>query len=401
MLRILVIAPTMYFSDRGCHIRIYEQARILREMGHKPTIITYHSGSDIGSSRVVRIFRTPWYDKLVAGPSLHFLYMDALLFLKCIQYVRSHRVDIIHAHLHEGAFIAGMLCRTGTCKNIKYLFDAQGSLTGEMTAHGFLRERGAARKFWKRLERDIDINAPLVITSSGHLRSSMINDFGVCSNKIMTISDGVDPHRFRPRDEYPHHESYFSALRLELGIPVERFVVVYLGGMDRHKGIYYLLESIPGVLEQNEKIHFLLMGYPGEGSVRERADELGVGENVSIIGKVPYADAPRYLAAGDMAVAPKLPEWGEANGKLFNYMGCGLPVVAFDHPTNREILGNAGVYAEIGSTASLSERIIELAGDSGRRHDIGLDLRKLARERYSWKKAGERIFRVYRELLNE
>jgi len=401
MLRILIIAPTMYFSDRGCHIRIYEQARALREMGHKPTIITYHSGSDIGGSHVERIFRTPWYDKLVAGPSLHFLYMDTLLFLKCIQYIRSHRVDIIHAHLHEGAFIAEMLTRTRECSKVKYIFDAQGSLTGEMTAHGFLREKGAARKFWRRMERDIDNKAPFIIASSGHLRNSMINDFGVSSNRIMTISDGVDHIKFKPRDDYPHHESYFSSLRTELGIPKKRIIVAYLGGMDRYKGIYYLLDAIPGVLKKNRNIHFLLMGYPGEETVRNRAMELGVEGNVSIMGKVSYVEAPRYLALGDLAVAPKLLEWGEANGKLFNYMGCGLPVVTFDHPTNREILGKAGVYAEMGSTTSLSERILELAENRGRRRDIGRKLRRLAKDRYSWKKAGDRIIRVYKGLLND
>ena len=401
MLRILIIAPTMYFSDRGCHIRIYEQARILREMGHRPTIITYHSGSDVDSKNVERIFRTPWYDKLVAGPSLHFLYMDTLLFLKCMEYVRSHRVDIIHAHLHEGAFIAGMLTRTRACGNVKYVFDAQGSLTGEMTAHGFLRDRGPIKQFWRRLESDIDNTAPFIIASSGHLMNSMINDYGVSPSRIMTISDGVDPNKFKPRYEYPRFESTFSHLRRELGIPDERFVVVYLGGMDRYKGIYYLLESIPGVLEKNTNVHFLLMGYPGEEIVRERVLELGVESNVSISGKIPYTQAPRYLAVGDMAVAPKLLEWGEANGKLFNYMGCGLPVVALDHPTNREILGKAGVYAEMGSTTSLTEKILELAGDRERRCNIGRKLRRLAQDRYSWKKSVDRIVRVYRTLLNE
>ncbi len=401
MLRILIIAPTMYFSDRGCHIRIYEQARILGEMGHQPTIITYHSGGDMGNTHVERIFRTPWYNKLVAGPSLHFLYMDTLLFLKCIEYLRSHRIDIIHAHLHEGAFIAGMLKKTKLCNNLKYVFDAQGSLTGEMTAHGFLKEKGTARNFWWKMELDIDNDAPFIIASSSHLRNSMINDFGVSPNKILTISDGVDPNKFKPRDEYPNREKIFSGLRRELGIPDERFVVVYLGGMDRYKGIFYLLESIPGVLRKNKNIHFLLMGYPGEEMLRDKIVEMGIQGNVCIAGKVPYELAPSFLAVGDMAVAPKLLKWGEANGKLFNYMGCGLPVVAFDHPTNREILGKAGIYAEMGSTTSLTERILELAGHIDKSRLIGMKLRQMALDRYTWKKAVEKVVRVYRTLLNE
>ena len=46
-MKILVIAPTPFFADRGCHIRIYEEARALIKKGHKIDIYTYHNGRDI------------------------------------------------------------------------------------------------------------------------------------------------------------------------------------------------------------------------------------------------------------------------------------------------------------------------------------------------------------------
>lgn len=399
MLRILIIAPTMYFSDRGCHIRIYEQARALNDLGHVPTILTYHNGRDIGETSILRIYRTPWYNKLVAGPSLHLLYMDALLFIKSVGYAMANKVDIVHAHLHEGAFIAHLLSRTRALKGIPYLFDAQGSLTGEMVAHGFIGKNTLTWRYFKTLEKSIVRRSPFIITSSRHLRDSMVDDLDFPRNRIQAVPDGVDIHRFRSRWDRPRHENISSSLRREIGIPESKIVVVYLGGMDRHKGIFDLLDAIPQVLRENNKIHFLLMGYPGEENVKAKTEEIGIEKHVTVLGKISYPEAPRYLALGDIAVAPKILGWGEANGKLFNYMGCALPIVAYDHSVNREILGEEGTYAKMGDPASLAKGILELARDEDRRRSVGKRLRRLAVERYSWQNAAESIVRIYEKAL--
>ncbi len=398
-MRILIIAPTMFFADRGCHIRIFEQAKALEAMGHEPTIITYHSGKDIGSTRVQRILRTPWYNKLVAGPSLHFIYMDTLLFLKCLRFGMKNRVDIIHSHLHEGAFIAQNLVKTRAFSNVPYLFDAQGSLTGEMRAHGFIGNGSLPLTYWKELEGTINRRAPFIITSSSGLRDSMANDLGISRKKILPVLDGVNVDMFKPMGDRPERSSHSKRLRKELGIGKDRIVVVYLGGMDRYKGIFHLVEAIPEVVRLKENVHFLLMGYPGEDAIREKIVELGVERNVTVTGKIAYSDAPMYLALGDIAVAPKLLRWGESNGKLLTYMGCGLPVVAFDHQINREILGENGSYAKMGDPASLGEKIIELAHDSGRRKRLGKELREHAVTNHSWKMKAVRIEEVYEHLL--
>ena len=43
-LDILVVAPTPYFADRGCHVRIHLQVSALRRRGHRVTVLTYHGG---------------------------------------------------------------------------------------------------------------------------------------------------------------------------------------------------------------------------------------------------------------------------------------------------------------------------------------------------------------------
>ena len=43
---VLAIAPTSFFADYGCHVRILEEARALQRRGHRVTVCTYHSGRD-------------------------------------------------------------------------------------------------------------------------------------------------------------------------------------------------------------------------------------------------------------------------------------------------------------------------------------------------------------------
>ncbi|MGC8833187.1 MAG: glycosyltransferase family 4 protein, partial [Armatimonadota bacterium] len=74
--RILMVAPTPFFADRGCHVRILEEARALQNIGHKVVVVTYHNGRNVPGVEVRRIPRIPWYKKLEAGPSIHKCYLD-------------------------------------------------------------------------------------------------------------------------------------------------------------------------------------------------------------------------------------------------------------------------------------------------------------------------------------
>ena len=49
--RVLMVAPTSFFADYGCHVRILEEARVLTRLGQQVTIATYYNGqTPAGSS---------------------------------------------------------------------------------------------------------------------------------------------------------------------------------------------------------------------------------------------------------------------------------------------------------------------------------------------------------------
>lgn len=381
-----MLAPTPYFADRGCHVRIYEEARALRSDGHDVRIVTYHLGRNMSDIPTIRIPSIPWYTRLEAGPSLHKLYLDALLFFKAAMMLPDFRPDIIHAHLHEGAFIGYFLKRLS---GVPLVLDYQGSLTSECIDHGFFGATSWAARLFKRIESMIDHFADQIITSSSAGTAELIHLWKIPSHRVSALIDGVDTDIFRPglRQRQPAPS----------GLSRTTPVVAYLGIMSVYQGTDLLLDCIEILKSKGIKVHFLIMGFPSD-RYRHIAQERGISDMVEFTGKVDYAKAPQMLSTADIAVTPKL-SLTEANGKIFNYMACGLPVVAFDTTINREILADTGVYASYGDAQDLADKIIELLADNNLRSHKSHQVRERAINEHSWASRGKILINTYTAAL--
>lgn len=385
-MNILMIAPTPFFADRGCHVRILEEARALTALGNKVTICTYHNGRDVPDLNIRRIPRIPWYNKLEAGPSYHMLYLDFLLLLRSLGCTLSEKPDIIHAHLHEGAFI-GRFCRQ--LRHMPLVFDMQDSLSGEMVFYRYLKSDRLSYKLVHGLEEFIDKSADAIITSTTRMAQILKNEFGINDNNVFPIGDSVNTEVFHPN--YDTEE-----LRQQLNLPKNKKVVVHLGLLTEYQGIDLLLKSIPRISKEVDA-HFLIVGYPNVEKYQKMSQELGVLDHVTFTGRIDYQEVPRYLNLGDIAVSPKISELGGC--KLYNFMACALPTVVFDFPSNREILSGLGTYADLEDPESLSTNIIRLLLDERLRQELSGKLREKALKDHSWEKVGEKIMEVYNRLL--
>lgn len=373
-----MLAPTPYFSDRGCHVRIYEEARALMRRGHEVRIVTYHLGRDMPGIRTRRIPSIPWYRKLAAGPSWHKPYLDLLLFCTAASEIRRFRPDLLYAHLHEGAFLGiflKMLFR------IPLLFDCQGSLTTEIIDHDFVRKGSLSYRLFQRIEAFVNARTDLILTSSGPAARDLRERWGIPTEKVRPLMDGVDTEEFRPFED----EKVRGELNLPAGVPV----AVFLGVLNRYQGIDILLEVVKIIRDRGVPLHFLIMGFPHQ-QYQQRAVTEGLSDRITFTGRIDYRDAARLLSAGDVALSPKV-SLSEANGKLFNYMACGIPVLAFDTPINREILGDTGVYARFADAADFAARLEDLVKQAGLRRELAEKVREKAVEEHSWEARGREL----------
>jgi glycosyltransferase involved in cell wall biosynthesis len=213
------------------------------------------------------------------------------------------------------------------------------------------------------------------------------------------VADAVNTSVFAP-PATDLERAACSALKQSLGIPPDKKVVVYLGLLAPYQGTDLLLEAASIIVHEwgRHDTHFLVMGFPGVDSYRAQADRLNLNGNVSFPGRIPYGDAPRFLALGDVGVAPKL-SVTEGAGKIGNYMAMGLPTVAFDTPVSREYLGELGVYAERGNSRSLAASLCEVLDNPQHYREVGRQLRKVSADNLSWDIAIARIEAAYERAM--
>ena len=383
----------MFFADYGCHVRIYEEAVILRKLGHRVTILAYPNGNDAAGLDVRRCWGVPFNYRVIVGSSRHKLYLDVMLAIKALGHVLRERPDIIHAHLHEGGLLGWFLSKvTGA----PLVFDFQGSLTSEMMDHNYLREDSwtYAPLLW--LETRIDLAAPVLLTSSQHAADLLIRKFGVPEERIYPTPDCVNTEIFSPAVLSDREQDDFKGA---LGVPLDKQVIAYLGLLAEYQGTGLLLEAIQQLKHERDDFHLLLMGYPNVEYYRDRAADLGVSDVVTFTGRVPYQDAPRHLALGDVAVAPKVSAT-EGSGKILNYMSMALPTAAFDTPVSREYLGDWDLYASERTASALATTVRKLLDmPTTERAQLGRRLRERVKAHFSWEWVGEQMVAVYHALV--
>lgn len=390
--RILMIAPTSFFLDYGCHVRILEETQALLAQGMAVRIATYYMGRDWPGLDIVRSAPTPWRADYEVGSSRHKIAFDALLSLRALGEALRWRPQLIHGHLHEGALIGSVLARL---LRVPLVFDFQGSMTAEMVDHHFIRPDTPAYYWWRRLEERIVQLPDAIVTSTVHSAEVLARDFGR-QDGVIPLPDSVNLDFFTPGRLAPDAR---ADQRAALGVPAGRQVVVYLGLLADYQGIPQLLQAAAQLRRRGYAVSFLIMGFPAVERYRQMARELGLTDaDVIFTGKTRYEEAPAYLALGDIAVAPKVSAT-EGSGKILNYMAMALPTVVYDTPVSREYLGKLGIYAEpLGDATALARALAFILRNPVAGRDLGLRLRERAAHAFSWQRTGRQLRRLYEGL---
>lgn len=389
-LKVLMIAPTPFFADRGCHVKILEEVRALSRRNIDVKVVTYHIGRDIEGIDIQRIVNIPWYKKLEAGPSIHKYYLDLLLAFKAIKVAAKFKPDIIHAHLHEGVF-AGKIVQFFIRKPL--IADYQGSMVGEMLDHGFMKRNSFPFRFNSWLERTINKWPQKIIFSSSGAKEFFLANFNVNPEKVVSFVEGTNTDEFHPGYDT-------CQLRKKLGIPGGKKIVIYLGVLTKYQGVDILIDSINDVKRKFNDVHFLIVGFPNLEYYIEMAQKLGVSDWITFTGRVNHEDVPKYLNLGDIGVSLKLSKT-EANGKLFGYMAVGLPCLVFDTKTNKEILGDTGIYAEYNSKESFVEKLIFLLENEKTAKEYGKMARLRVLGKYTWDNTFSNFIDIYKDVLQK
>lgn len=211
---------------------------------------------------------------------------------------------------------------------------------------------------------------------------------GYKPRRWVLIPNGVDIERFKP------DPSARSAVRLELGLDADTFLIGYIARYDPLKDHLTFLRAAGQLIERYPVAHFLLCGmnitWDNQALVR-LVDSNGLRERIHLLGS--RDDMPLITSALDAATSASISE-GFSN-VIVEAMACGVPCVVTDVGDSAAILGETGVVVQPSDPLALAEGWMQLINASNaERKKLGDDARQRVRQRFSL----DRITRQYEDL---
>src|SRR3990167_624419 len=106
-MKILLVAPEPFYTERGTPIAIKLLAETLCEFGNKVDLLTYHVGEDVNINglNLIRISKPPFCNTIPIGFSWKKILADIYLSFHMIGLLMRNKYDVIHA-VEESIFPA-------------------------------------------------------------------------------------------------------------------------------------------------------------------------------------------------------------------------------------------------------------------------------------------------------
>jgi glycosyltransferase involved in cell wall biosynthesis len=245
---------------------------------------------------------------------------------------------------------------------------------------------------WNLLAKILN-RADGIVCESRHFADQLISK-GISSNLITIIPNGINLDKFIPQNK----KSY----RANLGLHVDRPLIITIGNLSERKGHKYLINALPEILKSQGPIQLVIIG---EGELRSSTEsmiaKLEIDSYVYLAGFQKGEMIPHWLNAADVFVLPSLLE-GTPN-VLLEAMACQLAIVSTSVGGIGNVLqdGQNGFIISAKSSADLADRIILLLKDSTLRQRLGENARKTVFSKYSnWKKQSITLKKLYLQILD-
>ena len=370
-MKIGIVTQSYYPKPGGVTEVVHYTAKGLRRLGHDVTIITTRYGAcPIKEPGVIRIGRNILFPANGAWTNVT---AGWRLGRQLEEIFRRERFDIIQTHC---------------------------PLVPTLPALTLLADRSESRlvgTFHAAAERNMlyALLRPLVEWGARNLDhriavSEPCRDFAAkyFPGEYEIIPNGIDSGRFNP------------GIAPVEGLRDGKLNILFVGRMDRRKGLPYLFRALPLIQRCIPRLVRLIL--VGEGSLRRkvmpRPISLG-GAEIMPVGRVDAELLPRYYASADIFCAP-------ATGResfgivLLEAMAAGIPLVASDIPGFRKVItgGKDGFLVAPGSPEEIADAVVRIASDPEMAARMTAAGREKALE-YDWSLVTARLEKSFLRVL--
>lgn len=219
---------------------------------------------------------------------------------------------------------------------------------------------GWRRKFDKKIERWFNGGAVLTITQDQHRADVLARENHLDRERIAVVYNSP------LGDILPDKSQWF---RERFDIPPTKFIVLGAGSLMKHHMIDRIVETVESWPEPFVLVlHGWFWGEGFEEKIREIADEHRDRVFISTT-LLPHADKYQVFQSADIglvfydSIDDNLHFVGAAAGKLFDFMRCGVPVIALNLPGMKELIEDSGAGVVVDNVTDIPNALVDISHD--------------------------------------
>jgi len=212
-----------------------------------------------------------------------------------------------------------------------------------------------------------------IIVMTNYSKELLKNDYGLGPNRIQVIPHGIHDVPYRT-SEYAKSTLGFSG----------RLVLSTFGLLNPGKGIEYVIESLPKVVEKFPNVLFLVIGVTHPVVLKQEGEnyrnflinkvyELGLSNHILFYNNYFHPNhLLKFLEATDIYISPSLNPNQSVSGTLSYALGSGRPVISTAFAQAKEdITDKVGMLVDFKKPQAFSDAIAKLLSDDELRLQMG------------------------------
>lgn len=311
---------------------------------------------------------------------------DAWALWELYRHFRAGGFDVVHSVTPKAGLLAMTAARLAGVPHRIHCF------TGQVWA----TSRGLGRSLLKGADRIIAANATHVLADS-RSQLAFLESEGVLRKGEGDVLghgsiSGVDVARFWP------DAGIRAKIRAALGIPQQACLLLFVGRLNRDKGVLDLAQAFARLARDNGNVWLGMVG-PDEAGIGSNF-ETACGAAMARVRRIDYTPTPEhYMAAADVFV---LPSYREGFGSVvIEAAACGIPAVASRIYGLVDAVeeGVTGLLQPAGDIGALHDNLAKLCGDQELRKRLGEAARERAVSDFSMAAVTKDLLTYYEKIL--
>ena len=289
---------------------------------------------------------------------------DILYGFKCLEQINKEKPGIVHLNTTFTSFPITAFLKGDSKPKIVYTSHSPSWTVPD-------KEIGKINKFFNRIEAFSMKRADVVTAVSDSMRKGIIKKAGIDKRKIITIQNFSRPDEFSPK----------YGKKWQRSKKITGNIILFVGKLTYTKGIDYLIQSIPSVLEKYSDTTFVFVGSSEHEQKLDNnpwygmAKKLGVEKNTLFLGTVSREELPNIYASADIFVLPTLREGMPM--VILEAMASGLPIVTTKVSGIPEIVNEkCSIYVKRKDSKTLASSIIKILSDPKKMRRMSKEARR-------------------------